>query len=518
MLLFYIYYSSIQVIDWFIGMQFEHLPYIVDLDRRVFNYKNFFTTYGEHITAGYNIILTLNYFLFCINGYFDNYLSIILNLTNFYLVLKYFKNFNEDYYKNKIFVLLLSLIFLSLANNPTGGMSLSALLGITFTLIAICLLKSYFENKNISKLFFSLSFFLIANTLFLGGYTVGVLSFFLVMFIRELYYTKYKKSFIFFSFFILSLITYIYVFLISNNTVFVNHGKEIFIFNFQNFLNFLLLMIGNSFLGKAFFESTKLLWPYYSSAILFIIWSLLLFRKIIRNNDRFDIMIIFMVLYPISTIFFTALFRHSIGGDPFGQWYFKHISFIPLITYIAIINTPMVSYFNYQLIKFLKSLSVFLIFVFVFIGNYYDIRKSPYVAKWKMQFFNQAPDIMFNSQSIDRSTHFNSMFNEHEKVHKALIYFYENNLWIFRKNEPHSFIKEKKGAYYKLQIICPVNSIELHLLNPQIVNDFKILEGSNFLKQNDIFTFVNQGGKKNFYEFEINQTHLKTFKSNLQCY
>lgn len=156
MLLSYIYFSSIQVIDLFMEMQFDHLPYIRDLDRGFFNYKNFFTTYGEHITAGYNIILTLNSILFRISGYFDNYLSIFLNLINFYLVFTYFKMFGKVYYQDKIFVLLLALTFLSLTNNPMVGMALSAQLGFTFLLAAVYFLKSFFTFHKISRLSLSL--------------------------------------------------------------------------------------------------------------------------------------------------------------------------------------------------------------------------------------------------------------------------------------------------------------------------------------------------------------------------
>lgn len=518
MLLSYIYFSSIQVIDLFMEMQFDHLPYIRDLGKEIFNYKNFFTTYGEHITAGYNIILTINNFFFHISGIFDNYLSIFLNLINFYLVFMYFKNFGVTYYKNKIFVLLLALTFFSLTNNPTGGMALSAQLGLTFSLVAVYLLKIYFSFHKISKLFLSLVSFLIAIGLCLGGYATGSLSFLFVAFFIEFRNANYKKSLIFFTFVTLSLFVYLHIFSVSNNTVLVNHAKGAFVFNFLDFINFFLLMIGNSFLGKAFYESTSIIWPYYFIAALPIFWALCFFRKFFLNLDRPDIMILFMIVYPITTIFFAALFRHNnIGGDALGQWYFRHISFIPIITYIAIINTTKFPYLNYQFTQFLKKLSVALIVVFVLAGNLSDIKKSPYVANWKMQFYNQVPTIMFNNESIDRSNHFNFMLNDFNKVYEGLMYFYENNLWIFRKKDPQIFLNEIANGNIEMHVICPVNTGKLLLFDPKKVGIFELIDGSFLNKENNAFTFVNFEHKKNFYKFELNQDALRTFKSNIQC-
>lgn len=519
MLLSYIYFSSIQVIDLFMEMQFDHLPYIRDLDREFFNYKNFFTTYGEHITAGYNIILTLNYYFFRISGYFDNYLSIFLNLINFYLVFTYFKMYGKVYYEDKIFVLLLALTFFSLTNNPMVGMALSAQLGLTFSLAAVYLFKSYFTSHKISRLFLSLVSFLIAIGLCLGGYAVGTLSFLFFVFILEVRNANYKKSLILFAFAALSLILYLFIFSISNNTVLVNHAKGTFVFNLLDFMNFFLIMIGNSFLGKAFYESTNIIWPYYIIAASIIIWALPFLKKLISTDYRPDIMIIFMTVYPIVTIFFAALFRHNnIGGDPLGQWYFRHISFVPIITYIAIINTTRFPFLSYQMTQSLKKLTVALIVVFVLIGNLFDIKKSPYVADWKMQFYNQVPIVMFNNESIDRSTHFNFMLFELNKVYEALMYFYENNLWIFRKKEPHIFLNEIANGNLELQVICPTDASVLLLLDPQKVSGLKLTDGSFLIKEDAVFKLVNFDYKKNFYKFELNHDSLKTLQSNIQCH
>lgn len=517
MLLSYIYFSSIQIINLFMEMQFDHLPYIRDLDREFFNYKNFFTTYGEHITAGYNIILTLNYYFFRISGYFDNYLSIFLNLINFYLVFTYFKMFGKVYYQDKIFVLLLAFTFFSLTNNPMAGMALSAQLGLTFLLAAVYFLKSFFTFHKFSWLFLSLISFLIAIGLCLGGYAVGAISFLLVAFILEVRNRNYRKGLILFAFVALSLTIYLFIFSISNNTVLVNHAKGTFVFNLVDFMNFFLIMIGNSFLGKAFYESTNIIWPYYIIAASIIIWALPFLKKLFSNHDRSDIMILFMTVYPVATIFFTGLFRHNIGGDPLGQWYFRHICFIPIITYIAIANTSRFPYLSYRLTQPLKKFSVSLIIVFLVIGNLSDIKKSPYVADWKAQFYNQVPVIMFNNESIDRSTHFNYMLNDLNKVYEALMYFYENNLWIFRKKDPHIFLNEMANGNLKLQIICPVDTSELLLLDPKKVSGLKLTDGSYLIEENDVFTFVNFDHKKNFYKFELNQDKLKIFQSNIQC-
>jgi len=518
MMITYIYFSSIQVIDLFMEMQFEHLPFISDLNRNTFNIKNFFTTYGEHITAGYNIILLPNYYFFRINGSFDNYFSIFLNLINFCVLLLYFKNFLTSLYSNKIFILLLALSCFSLTNNPMMGMALSAQLGISITLIAIYFLKSYFVDNKVSRLCISLFLFLIAIGLCLGGYAAGAISFLFFIFIFETYKGKYKNSLVFFVFFILSLITYLSIFSITNNTVLVNHAKGSFNFNLFDFINFLLIMPGNAFLGKAFFESTNLLWPYYLISAFFIFWFISYLSRFNTYNKFFDILILFIIFYPIATIFFSALFRHHGGGDPLGQWYFRHISFIPLISYIAIIQTDRFFLFNYKFDNFFKNLSVFLVFIFVLIGNLFDIKKSPYVENWKLQFYNQVPDILFNTEHIDKSTHFNFMLNDLDKVKDSLIYFYENNLWVFRNPEPHFFSKKLYSDSYLLQVICPVDSNELHLYNAQNDFDFILQDGFYLFKYDNFLSFTNYEHKKNFYEFVVTKQSFNNFRSNIQCY
>ena len=426
--------------------------------------------------------------------------------------------FGKVYYQDKIFVLLLALTFFSLTNNPMAGMALSAQLGLTFLLAAVYFLKSFFTFHKISRLSLSLASFLIAIGLCLGGYAVGAISFLLVAFILEVRNRNFKKSLILFAFAALSLIVYLFIFSISNNTVLVNHAKGTFVFNLLDFMNFFLIMIGNSFLGKAFYESTNIILPYYIIAASIIIWASPFLKKLISTDDRPDIMIIFMTVYPIVTIFFAALFRHNIGGDPLGQWYFRHISFVPIISYIVIINTSRFPYLSYQLTESLKKFSLVLVFSFVLVGNLFDIKKSPYVADWKMQFYNQVPIIMFNIESIDRSTHFNFMLNDLDKVYEALMYFYENNLWIFREKEPHIFLNKILNENLELQVICPADSSVLLLLDPQKVGGLKLTDGSFLIKEDAVFKFVNFDHKKNFYKFELNQDKLKTFQSNIQCH
>lgn len=510
----YVYFTSIQVIDLFMEMQFEHLPFIKDLNNHSFSIKNFFSTYGEHITAGYNLILAVNFYLFKISGYFDNYLSIFINLVNFLIIYQHFKIHQPNHFKNKVFVIIIALISLSLTNNPKYGMALTAQLGMTLILLGIHFLQNYIKSNSLSQIILSGTFFIIANCFFLGGYASGVFAFFLLLSIYFYRQNNIKHSFYIILILILSLVIYLYIFSISNNNVLLNHSSG-FKFDLNEFIKFSLKMIGNAYLGKSFFESTRLLWPYYFISIFSIAWSVVLIRKIVMQKEQLGIMIIFMFIYPIATIFFTSLFRHNIGGDPLGQWYFRHICFIPLVIYLCINMFDTNSVPKKALSINLKRLSMFLLFAFISIGNLFDIKKSPYVAEWKMNFFNQVPNILFNTDRIDRKDHFNSMLNEFNKVQEALYFFYSNDLWLFSKNNPIFFEKKLENSNVQLTVICSRKSSELILLNSQI-HSFIYQGGYSSIDSNS-YTFSKIHDNENYYEFVISMNNLSKFKTNLKC-
>ena len=68
--------------DLFFESQFLHITFLNNLISGSLTWGGFFTTFGEHLFPGYNLILGINYKLFNIWGGFDAIIFLLSNIAS----------------------------------------------------------------------------------------------------------------------------------------------------------------------------------------------------------------------------------------------------------------------------------------------------------------------------------------------------------------------------------------------------------------------------------------------------
>lgn len=450
LLALYFKYCIAQYTDVFLEAQFLHVNFLKDTVNGVFNIKDFFTTYGEHLFPGYNILLFLNYKLLQVRASFDLLISYLSLAGTAALILAVAKKENL----NGLLTSLLFLIVLSPVQNPLWSMALAAQVS-TFMLVAIVYLVYYGNDRY--KLLALNTIIPIYVIFFAGAYAfsfVGAI-FSICLFAN---FRQDKKL-------LVSLITIsglsfiIYYLIITQVSPTLSRAMNGYHYNIVEIIRFADLMLGSSLLGKAFFEKFNLLWIYYAAGMLvFAVLTttvLFNFRNLKQRSDYFFLALLGYVSFAILMVSVTRNINGAEGA--LGQWYQSHLKFIPLacIYFLFRMNTTSTKG------NTLRAVSMGLLLMGVLAGYYYEYIKAPYAKDWKADKGHSALPHLINPKQFLASTS-DPLLWQPAMVNDGIEFFYRNNLSYFRlKKFPfvNNLTDDKwveKNKY--LTILCPYHS------------------------------------------------------------
>lgn len=445
-----------QYIDIFFEAQFLHIDFLVDLQNKNFLANHFFTTFGEHLFPGYNIVLFFNYYLAKIDSWFELLINLIVLTVSAFIINKNISN----KYKNHLLSVCIYLILLSTTLNPASGMALSASIGVLFFIIYASYIKSkIFQNNNLFNYYLSFFLIFISCNLFLGGYSIGLYSSFLACLI--IYYLKNNKvnKFFIINSLLIILSLLIYIILVDKYGGLRANSPDIKLVSGVSFIQFILGMGGASLLGKSLYESIQLTTPYYFYGLLLYMAGIFFLVKIIKSElTKLDYFLISLFFYSASNIFFVGLFRYRNGIDgSFGQWYNVHTHFIIVfdLYYLFIYTGRGASFFKKVIYQFL----IIIIMIGALAGYYFDWKKAKYIPAWKSQFIDQVPSLLLG---LGEATHspslYESMLWDYTASKKGVVFLYKNHLSIFKEKKPLIFGITEGSPFIsgqKVALICP---------------------------------------------------------------
>lgn len=460
----YLIYLNNQYIDIFFESQFLHIDFLRDITQKQFTAKGFFTVFGEHLFPGYNLVLALNYYLFDIWGGFDNviYAASLVTTTVIVVVAIYQSNFRNDSLKT-LSALITILLLLSTTNNPQWGMALAAAIGITFFVMSSYLLANALEDKpkKINPIFyFAVAFEIL---FFLGGYAVGAVAAIFLLITVSTWHNKAVNLKIVSAFLAVSICLILYVVLVTHYSALLSNKPTSATFDLRLLGQFTLTMTGASLLGKAFYEQTHQLWPYYVCGALLLFWCIFLFKEFIQRPIKGRMFILAIATYSIVIVLMVSLFRFKNGLDgAMGQWYNANTHFIAVAVCFYLLNTVNGKALYATIIKFI---SLGIIIVAAAVGYYCDWNKSQFITGWKGQFKDQASILLaFPELIIDKNNPFNTMLWNYNEAKSGIDFLYSKHLWIFPENKPLVYGLSNDGwmeANHKVMMICPSGSTNI---------------------------------------------------------
>jgi hypothetical protein len=431
----YGYYIYLQNIDIFFEAQFLHTSFLEDLVSNHMTMKGFFTVFGEHIFPGYNLILALNYYLFDIWGGFDAVVHAIAVITTASLIIF---NIQRNLFISKISysiaIIFSSVTLLSTTKNPQWSMALAATIGVAIS--AYFLLRysqAVMGNRKLTVL--ELACIPIAIIFFLGGYSLGLIA--AVAFaalIGWVHKIDSRKNLVA-PLLVLLISMAIYCILVAKLGSLFGNRPTSDSFDLISCIKFLVVLSASGALGRAFFEGSHFLLPYYFLGSVLIIWSLVLIVRFLKSPQSNSLFFFCLLIYSLANIFIVSLFRYKNGTEGgMGQWYTVHTQFLPFVIMILLCKT--IDFKNISFTGVTKIGSVLVIALFTIAGYVYDFRKAPYVKPWKEQFIAQAIPLLVAPDEIkDKENSMNTMLWDYPTAKHSINFLYKNSLWMFRKKE-----------------------------------------------------------------------------------
>jgi hypothetical protein len=433
--------------------------------------SDFFTKFGEHIFPGYNLLLIVNLMLFRVWGGFDGWIYLLGLVFNSIIIIRAcYKYFDANNSFRLLFSASASFLLLSVTKNPGAGMSLAAELG---TCVFIYVLFLITDDEICATIYDKLKIFIaiaIAVVFFSAGYSFGVITALSLVVILKYMSGNCTRSDLFFFLLSLLLIALVYyaALSLSGGVLFALKSSEDigFFVKINKIVEFFVVMLASSILGKSFYESTNALSCYYLVGMVFIFLLISIPPLVIQRTTAWQRFLFGLLFYSLSIISMVSLARYRNGvGGAMGQWYNHHTHFI------------LVSLFGLYLSLHKRSLSIRkdfvfrLVFLFLFLGAIaayvVDWKKNYYVRDWKLSFYNQVPELLAFPENIkDKGNVMNTLLWNFDDVRNGLLLLYRNNLWIFKNREPNTYGMTSDGwltpaaSYYA---ICPIGANKMML-------------------------------------------------------
>ena len=468
----YLIYIKRQYADIFFESQFLHIDFLRDISQGKLTAKGFFTVFGEHLFPGYNFVLAANYYLFDLWGGFDGivYAGSLL-VTAITVIIVLYNYSSHDPLPNILIALVTAFLLLSPTNNAQWGMALAAAIGVMLFVISASCVVTVFDKNSKRLNPFAYITIILAILFFLGGYAVGAIGAILLLLII---FVAHNRMIDIRAIAILSTILVcmlLYISLVNQYGALLDNKPTYTTFNFQLIGRFSLLMIGSSLIGKAFFEQTQQLWPYYFCAVILVFWSVILFKEFIQRPIKQGMFVLAIATYSIINVAAVSLFRFKNGLDgALGQWYNVHTHFIAIAVCYYLLSSITERKFSLSLIG--KWVSMGVILGFASAGYYCDWKKSKYVPDWKNQFVVQTPELLaFPDLILNQNDPLNTMLWNYSQAKLGVDFLYSKHLWIFKENTPVIFGLTKDGwmqADKAVMIICPSSStiVRFHAWRP----------------------------------------------------
>lgn len=491
--IFYLYSLYLQYSDLFFEAQFLHLNFIEDLANNTFKPQHFFTTYGEHLFPGYNILLFLNFKFFKVNALFELACSVIASFATFFLILKALK---QDY-NNCCLTIAIALVMFSPAQHVMSGMALAAHIS---TLLLVFIIYIIYFNEIRYKNYLLAILIPIYIVLFAGAYCVGFLASLISVFIFA-NYAKDKKLLITLAIF--SLISYfLYYFLLSKYRMCTFNEIGHYSYNKLIISQFAIMMFAASALGKAFFETTGSYLIYYISGAFILAVTLISSLSTICKNklNKLDYFFFALLAYALGNIAAVAVARNTNGVEgALGDWYQTHLQFLPVATLYFL--SKLTSHNLWQ--KCLKVSAIAIMVLLVAIGYKAEYTKAPYIKDWKNNIKGSLADQLARPSYFLDNQHPNPMLWKAENVYQGLLFFYSHHLAYFRGSVAYSspltsdnWFEKKSMPFFS--IVCPDDSNSLILTVDHINSDniklltktFKVIPADNHYQL--YYTFSNK--------------------------
>ena len=430
----YAVYTVRQNTDLFFKSQFIHMQFLEELVSGRISASGFFTVFSEHLFPGYNLILAVNYYLFGIWGGFDSVVcAIFLIAAAAIVVWRIWTTSPLSALPKTAACLLSSLLLLSTTNNPQWGMALAAAGGVTiFVLVALFTDDALCGGRLSPWIFLAIP---VMQILFLGGYAIGsdaAIGGLLV--IDSVQRGRISRSSLLIGAAI-ALSTAAYVVLVTHYSVLWTNKPTEFGANIGSIAAFAVVMTGASVLGKALFEQTHTLIPYYALGGAFMAMTLVVWVQLVRRPVRGGMFILALSIYSAVNILTVSVFRYRNGTDgAMGQWYNVHTHFIAVA-----IGVYLCSNINSRssVKRGFAFAAIVLIAAASLRGYLADWRKAPYAKEYKQQFAAQAPVILAFPETIkDKTDPFQTMLWYYQVVKPAIDFMYAHKLWIFKGPYP----------------------------------------------------------------------------------
>lgn len=509
LILLYIRFACLQYTEFFYEAQFLHVDFINDLVNGVFNPKHFFTTFGEHLFPGYNVLLYINYSLFRLTALFELGCSVIASVLIAYVLCKAATKEKRSGWLPFIIVA----IVLSPVQNIMWGMALAA--HLSTLLLVLILYLIYFKPSTPNQWLWVSLLVPVYVVFFSGAYAVGFLAVIASVCVLGDRQKDKKTGLILLSASFLSYIAYCY--LVEHYGSGFGHSAAGYDYNVRSITGFADLMLGSSLLGKALFEKYQTLTIYYIagvyvSCLLFVMAGAILFKikGKLKNQDKFFIA---LCLYAVANIMVVSLARNTNGPEgALGQWYQSHMKFIPVaIAYFL-------SYFEMKskVFQTLRYLLLSVLVMFLSFGSVLEYIKGPYVRVWKSNINASIPEHFVHPSHFLASQNMEPFSWDPKQVHDGLVLLYKNNLSYFRRSHPlpskglmlDGWVEKTDDRFF--DIICPSASksvvIQFDRINADNLSRFpKNMHLVNQLKAYQVtYSFYNEikNFRLNVSEFE----------------
>lgn len=437
----YAYYLSLQYADIFYEAEFLHVPFIQKALHGGMGFRDVFTSYGEHVFPGYNILLWFNVKLFGFTAAFDTvagFVAVILTATIVSLSLF---SWRHPLAAAGVFVLAASPI-----HNAMFGMAAAAMVGI----VGVALIGRWVGERMTGVR--SVTAFaalaggasIVCIVLFLGGYAIGLIgAVCYVALASVIVERRLDRGMV--ALVVATLVAFV-LYVVVLHRLNAGNGGGLGVLRLgtavPEIARFAATMAGSAILGKAAHEAGLPVVAYQVVGALLLLGSIvvcalpLFDRAFMRRRGAYTA--VFLTAYTLLTIAFVAISRFSNGVDgAMGQWYTAHTSFLPLtLLYVATVRfLPEGGAIPRERGRNLSfGVAVWVaILACGAIGYRADFLKAPFAAAWKKDIIALAPGLLATDGTGNQPESYTvpAMLWDRDVVRQGLRVLYENHLWIF---------------------------------------------------------------------------------------
>lgn len=458
LILLYLKFAADQYTEFFYESQFLHIGFINDLVRGVFNAKNFFTIYAEHLFPGYNILLFINYKLFGITSLFELGCSVFASISMACLLsMAAMKNKRNWWLPIVIFAIVLSPI-----QNIMWGMAFAAHISTLFLVLIMYLI--YFGNSSTIKLVSISVLIPLYVVFFAGAYSIGFVAAIASICVLADFKEDKKLLMVLIGASTIAYAVYYILLEIYGAGISSANGYH---YNVLSIADFADLMLGSSLLGKAFFEKYPDLTIYYIAGfyvfcmLLIVGWKTIPKRKKLQKSDKYFIA---LCVYAMANVLVVSITRNTNGSEgALGQWYQAHLKFIP-VAIVYFLSSNNVESRAHTIIN--KCLVIILV-VFLALGYSREYIKGPYVKAWKNNITATIPEHLIHSDRFLSSTSPEPLSWDAGTVLEGISILYKNNLSYFAHTDSiysNGFTQDRwveKTTDKFFDVICPYQTKKL---------------------------------------------------------